>query len=63
MFDVKEWGRIKSEGGEWADKEQRTVNNVAACCGDSSWLLSRIIIFGLIWRQVTQLLLFRNEVN
>jgi len=23
-------------------------------CGDTSWLVSRIIIFGLIWEQVTK---------
>jgi len=47
------WQRMKLEGSEWAGKEQRTAN-VALCCGDTSWLVSRIIIFGLIWEQVTK---------
>jgi hypothetical protein len=58
--------RMKLEGSEWAGKEQTTAN-VAQCCGDTSWLVSRIIIFVLIWQQVTKhdlsTLHVRNELN
>lgn len=57
---------MKLEGSEWAGKEQRTAN-VALRCGDTSWLVSRIIIFGLIREQVTKhdlsTLHVRDELN
>jgi hypothetical protein len=47
---------------------KRTKNvNVALCCGDTSWPVSRIIICSLIWEQVTKhdlsTLHVRNELN
>lgn len=63
------WGvgrqRMRLEGDEWVGKEQRTVN-VALCCGDTRWLASSIINFGLLWEQVTKhdlpLLYIRKEM-
>jgi hypothetical protein len=68
--NVGGWGvggqRLKLEGGEWVGNERRKAN-VTLCCGDTSWLVSRIIIFDLLWEQVTKhdlsTLHVRNELN